>query len=275
MIIDAHQHFWHYNPKEYEWISEEILRKDFLPADLKSVIKETGIVGTIAVQARQSIVETNYLLQISETNEFVKGIVGWLPITDFKFKSHLETIAAHDKFVALRHIIQDESTSNLILSKKFNRGIEALKYFGLAYDILIYEYQLPETILFVDRHPNQIFVLDHIAKPQIDKNILTPWAENMARLAERRNVYCKLSGMVTEYNRNNWTKEQLTPYFEICLNVFGVDRLMFGSDWPVCLSKISYKEWFEIVKEFISKLSFDEQSYILHKNATVAYNLKS
>jgi L-fuconolactonase len=273
MIIDAHQHFWNYNSKEYEWISDDILRKDFLPTNLKPLIKEAGVDGTIAVQARQSISETNYLLQISETNEFVKGVVGWLPIKSLKFISFLETVVNHDKFVGLRHVIQDESGSEFILSKEFNKGIESLKYFGITYDILIYEHQLSDTILFVDRHPNQIFILNHIAKPKMCGNI-NIWAKNLAELAERDNVYCKLSGMVTEFNHNNWTIKQLNPYFETCLNVFGTNRLMFGSDWPVCLLKVSYKEWLEIVREFISKLSSDEQSCILHKNATNVYNLK-
>ncbi len=276
MIIDSHNHFWNYNPVEYGWIGEDktMLRRDFLPADLKFVLDEAGIDGVISVQARQSIEETNWLLQMAEENDFIKGVVGWLPIADSEFKSNLESIADQDKLISLRHVIQDEPDPDFILRKEFNRGIDELKHFGLAYDILIYENQLPDTISFVDRHPEQVFILDHIAKPKIERNLLSPWRENIRELAKRENVYCKISGMVTEADFNGWTKEQLVPYFEICLDAFSADRLMFGSDWPVCLIAVSYKEWFKIVNEFISKLSIEEQCRILYKNVIKAYDLK-
>lgn len=236
MIIDAHQHFWRYLPEEYPWISDDMkmLRRDFLPTDLQVKIEDVGVDGTIVVQARQTIDETNSLLQVAENNEFIKGVAGWLPIAAPKLKSYLESMmTGHNKLVALRHVVQDEPDPNFILGKEFNTGIDELKYFGLAYDILIYENQLPCTISFVDQHPEQVFILDHLAKPKIREKILIPWEENIKKIAERENVYCKISGMVTEADLNNWTKEQLTPYFEICLDAFGVNRLMFGSDWPV------------------------------------------
>ena len=181
MIIDSHNHFWNYNPVEYGWIGEDktMLRRDFLPADLKFVLDEAGIDGVISVQARQSIEETNWLLQMAEENDFIKGVVGWLPIADSEFKSNLESIADQDKLISLRHVIQDEPDPDFILRKEFNRGIDELKHFGLAYDILIYENQLPDTISFVDRHPEQVFILDHIAKPKIERNLLSPWRENI------------------------------------------------------------------------------------------------
>jgi L-fuconolactonase len=276
MIIDSHQHFWNYNPVEYGWISEDkkMLRRDFLPIDLKYLLIDEDIDGVISVQARQSIEETNWLLQMAEENDFIKGVVGWLPIADSEFKSYLESYANRAKLSSLRHIIQDESDSDFILKKEFNRGIAELKNFGLAYDILIYENQLPNTIAFVDQHPSQVFILDHIAKPKIGKNLLSPWRENIRELAKRENVYCKISGIVTEADFNAWTREQLVPYFEICLDAFGADRLMFGSDWPVCLIAISYNEWLNIVKEFIAKISVDEQTQILYKNVIRAYNLE-
>ena len=203
-----------------------------------------------------------------------KGVVGWLPIADPVFRSKLESIAGKAKLVSLRHVIQDEPDPDFILAKDFSRGIDELSNLGLAYDILIYENQLLNTISFVDQHPLQIFILDHIGKPKIKKNLLSPWKENITELAKRENVYCKISGMVTEADFTGWTKEQLVPYFEICLNAFGCHRIMFGSDWPVCLLAADYKDWFGIVKEFISKLSDDEQYNILFKNVIQAYNLK-
>lgn len=276
MIIDAHQHFWNYHPEEYEWIHEDmkILRKDFLPVDLKFVMEESGVDGTVSVQARQRVEETIWLLQMADENNFIKGVVGWLPIAGPEFRSHLESLADRDKLVALRHVVQDEPDPGFILGAEFNRGIDELKYFGLAYDILIYENQLPGTISFVDRHPGQVFILDHIAKPKISKNLFTPWKENIRELARRENVYCKISGMVTEAGFNCWAEEQLAPYFETCLDAFGSSRLMFGSDWPVCLLVVSYKEWLRIVNKFISKLSNEEQDCILYKNVIKAYNLK-
>jgi L-fuconolactonase len=276
MIIDSHQHFWNYNQVEYGWISEDkkMLMRDFLPVDLKYLLIDADIDGVVSVQARQSIEETNWLLQMAEENDFIKGVVGWLPIADTEFKSYLESYANRDKLSSLRHIIQDEPDPDFILKKEFNSGIAELKNFGLAYDILIYENQLPNTIAFVDQHPSQVFILDHIAKPKIGENLLSPWRENIRELAKRENVYCKISGMITEADFKGWTKEQLVPYFEICLDAFGADRLMFGSDWPVCLIAVSYKEWLNIVKEFIAKISVDEQTQILYKNVLRAYNLE-
>jgi L-fuconolactonase len=277
MIIDSHHHFWNYNPAEYGWIGEDkkMLQKDFLPANLKVVLNEAGIDGVVSVQARQTVEETTWLLQMAEENDYIKGVVGWLPIAAPEFKNNLESVADQDKLVALRHVIQDEPDPGFILRKEFNRGIDELKHFGLAYDILIYENQLPNTIAFVDQHPSQVFVLDHIAKPKIIENLLSPWRENIRELARRENVYCKISGMVTEADLNMWTKDQLAPYFEICLDAFSANRLMFGSDWPVCLLAVSYNEWFKTVNWFISKLSIEEQYLILFKNVIKAYNLKS
>ncbi len=275
MLIDAHHHFWQYNPGEYGWIDEnmKILRKDFLPPDLKSTLDHTGIDGVISVQARQSIEETAWLLELASKNPFILGVVGWLPIASDRFQRELEKFEGNPQLVALRHVIQSEADDNFILRADFNKGISLLKKYNLAYDILIYERQLPQTIRFVDKHPNQLFVLDHIAKPLIAKRKISPWKENMLELAKRDNVYCKISGMVTEAEYTNWSEDQLLPYFDAALDSFKPDRLIFGSDWPVCLLGIGYKQWADIVGKIISGLSRDEQASIMGKNARKAYKL--
>ncbi|MEI6423777.1 MAG: amidohydrolase family protein [Lentisphaerota bacterium] len=275
MNIDAHHHFWIYNVKEYGWIDDDmkVIRRDFLPADLEEEIRGADIDGVVSVQARQTISETEWLLGFSENNDFIKGVVGWVPLLSTDIRKYLSTFSVFPKFKAARHVVQGEPDDDFILRKDFNEGIKALKEFGLAYDILILEKHLTQTIKFVDMHPDQIFILDHIAKPRIKENILEPWRKNIMALAERQNVYCKISGMVTEADYRTWTEEQLHPYFDTVLDAFGAKRLMFGSDWPVCTVACEYRRWAGIVQEFISKLSVSEQEAIFGGNAVRAYNL--
>lgn len=275
MIIDAHHHFWKYDPIEYDWIDDSMkyIRKDFLPDRLNATIETASVDGVISVQARQTMEETNWLLSLASQNNFIKGVVGWLPIADSNFKDLLEKYAVHPKLKALRHVIQGESDDHFILGKNFNQGISILKEHNLAYDILIFERHLNHTIKFVDQHPNQVFVLDHMAKPKIKIGELSPWRENITELAKRENVFCKISGMVTEANFTNWNESLLQPYFNTVLEAFNSDRLLFGSDWPVCLVGVEYKTWMELVKQQISKLSNSEQKNIMGLNAINAYNL--
>jgi L-fuconolactonase len=275
MKIDSHHHFWKYSVEEYGWIDDEMkaIRRDFLPEDLEKEIRGSGIEGVVSVQARQTIAETEWLLGFSENNDFIKGVVGWVPLLSTDVRKYLSTFSAFSKFKAARHVVQGEPDDDFILRKDFNEGIKALKEFGLAYDILILEKHLLQTIKFVDMHPDQIFILDHIAKPRIKENILKPWRKNIMALAERQNVYCKISGMVTEADYRTWTEEQLHPYFDTVLDAFGAKRLMFGSDWPVCTVACEYRRWAGIVQELISKLSASEQEAIFGGNAVKAYNL--
>jgi L-fuconolactonase len=275
MIIDTHHHFWHYNPVDYDWIDEEMqtIRRSFLPEDLIATIQATEVEGVISVQARQSIEETDWLLELAEQHELIKGVIGWLPLKDVEIEEILEKYASNKWLKGVRHVVQGEPDPEFILGKAFNDGIKKLKNHQLIYEILIFEHQLPNTSKFVDQHPNQLFVLDHIAKPRIRKNELEPWAKNLKVLAKRENVYCKLSGMVTEADYNVWTIEQLQPYFDTVLEAFGPERLMFGSDWPVCLVAVSYKEWVEIVLEQITSLSNREQEMIKSLNAIDIYNI--
>jgi len=275
MIIDSHHHYWHYNPAEYNWIDDSMkaIRTDFFPEKLEKTIHEAGVDGVISVHARQSVEETEWLIGLAHQNPFMKGVVGWLPLCQDDIEVYLIHHSGEKILKGIRHVVQGEADPDFILGKDFNRGISLLKRYSLVFDILIVERQLPNTIKFVDLHPNQPFVLDHIAKPLIGRNELSPWKENIRELAKRENVSCKLSGMVTEADYHHWTPEQLLPYFEVILEAFGPDRLLFGSDWPVCLVATSYKGWADLVRKNISSLSATEQANIMGENAIRIYDL--
>jgi L-fuconolactonase len=274
MKIDSHHHFWRYDAVEYGWIDDSMaaIRRDFFPEQLYTEITKAGIDGVVSVQARQSLVETEWLLSLASDHAFIQGVVGWVNMVSPRVSAELESFAAHPKFKAVRHVIQGEP-DGFLLREEFDRGIRELKKFGLAYDILIFERQLPQAIAFVDKHPDQIFVLDHLAKPRIKDEQVEPWRKNLRELARRPHVYCKASGMVTEANLASWTPEQLFAYFEIALEAFGPQRLMFGSDWPVCLAACGYQRWHGLLSKWVAKLSLAEQQRILGTNAIEAYKL--
>jgi len=274
--IDAHHHLWNYSVEEYGWISEEmqVLRRDFTPADLKERMDAAGVAGAVAVQARQTVEETERLLQQARGNEFMLGVVGWVPFASAQVGRDIERFAADGKLKGFRHVVQDEPDDRFLLGSAFNAGVGELEGSGLVYDILIYERQLPAAIEFVDLHPRQRFVLDHVAKPRIRNGALSPWRERMRELAKRENVYCKVSGMATEADWSGWTAEGLRPYFEVALEAFGPRRLMFGSDWPVLEVAGSYGRWTATVRDWVVELSADEQRRILHGTAVEAYRLK-
>ncbi len=274
-IIDTHHHFWKYSAAEYGWISDEMkmIRRDFLPADLKKTLDDAGVSGAVSVQARTIVEESDWLLSMAEKHDFLRGVVGWVPLTEKDVEKHLERLAAHKKFKGVRHVIQGEPDDNYILRPDFNAGIKKLLKYKLRYDILIFERQLKPSIKFVDQHPNQMFILDHVAKPKIKERILSPWREDMIALGKRPNVYCKISGMITEADHKKWTSADLAPYLDTALQAFGPKRLMFGSDWPVMLVAGQYKPWVELVKETIKRYSPAEQEQILSKNAITAYGL--
>jgi L-fuconolactonase len=273
--IDAHHHLWRYSPPGQPWMSDSMegLRRDFLVDDLRAAITGVGITGTIVVEAERSIEETVWLSQIAANDDLIRGIVGWAPLTHPKIASELERMAHLPKLRGIRHPIHDEPDDQFVLREDFNRGIAALKQFNLRYDILIFEKHLPQTIQFVDRHPDQVFIVDHIAKPRIRDRALSPWKDNLCELARRQNVYCKLSGMVTEADWNAWADESLSPYIDVVLQAFGPKRLMFGSDWPVVTLASSYKRWWETVRIAIAQLSPSEQEWILSRTAIESYGL--
>jgi L-fuconolactonase len=274
--IDAHHHLWRYDKEQYGWIGEDmgVLARDFLPEDLEHELAFSGINGSIAVQARQSIEETEWLLSLADECDAIRGVVGWAPIASPEFPHELESLRTSAKLKGLRHVVQDEPDDQFLLRPDFNRGVERLKGCGLVYDILIFERQLPAAIAFVDRHPEQVFVLDHIGKPRIRDGALEPWRTNIRELAGRENVYCKLSGMATEANWTDWCSADLKPYFDVVLDAFGPKRLMAGSDWPVCCLATTHREWFSTLDELIGGLSVAEREMILGGVATDAYSLK-
>ena len=274
MKIDSHQHFWQYNEVDYVWMGEvhNAIKKNFLPNDLHPLLKENNLDGSIAVQARQTIAETIFLLGLASNNSIIKGVVGWVPLCETDVEGMIERYAAEKNIVGFRHVIHDEPDDLFILRKDFNNGIKCLKNHSLCYDILIFEKHLPQTIKFVDQHPEINMVIDHIAKPRISLSKFDQtWAENIKQLAARENVTCKLSGMVTEVIDGKWDTSLLQPYFDIVLEAFGPDRLMFGSDWPVCLIQSNYTKWVDTIKSFITPLSLFEQSAIMGGNVKRIY----
>lgn len=273
MIIDAHHHFWHYTTTEFGWIDDSMasLRRDFLPGDLQAEIAATGVDAVITVQARQSEAETRWLLELAARHPFIAGVVGWVPLASQGVHAALARFAADPKLVAVRHVLQDEPDPRYMLGAEFQAGIRALGAFGLAYDLLIHERHLPQAIELVDGHPTQPFVLDHLAKPLVRTGALEPWARHVRELARRPHVTCKLSGLATEVGRTPWTSADLRPYFDVVLEAFGPRRLLFGSDWPVCLVACGYTRWMEVVEELARDLSGDERAAILGENARRVY----
>ena len=276
--IDAHHHLWHYTPDEFDWLTGPLtpLRRDFLLPDLIAALDSAAIDGAVAVQARQSLEETLWLLDLAQAPESqgrIQGVVGWAPIASPTFAADLESLLELPGLKGLRHVIQAEPDPNFILREEFNAGIRTLTPTGLAYDILVFARHLSQTIQFVDRHPNQLFILDHIAKPNIAGNELEPWATHIRALAQRPNVLCKLSGMVTEADPLHWTPAQLTPYLDVVTEAFTPSRLLAGSDWPVCLAGVSYPAWFQLLHNHYTPFTPSEQDAIFGLNATRAYRL--
>ncbi|MFN3192764.1 MAG: amidohydrolase family protein [Aureliella sp.] len=276
MRIDTHQHFWKINDTDYPWIPDgSVIRRDFLPDDLAPLLESCNLDASIAVQARQSAEETSWLLSLAEKHETICGVVGWVPLADKLGEPYLEQFADHPKLVGMRHVVQGEPDDNFILREDFNKGVARLKHYGLVYDILIFAKHLRPTIEFVDLHPEQPMVLDHIAKPTIIPGKFDEeWKQGMLELGKRSNVYCKLSGMATEVRADSWDASLLEPYFEVALEAFGANRLVYGSDWPVCLLMTEYQQWYKTVEQFLSKLSDHEQTAIWSENARQAYKMK-
>jgi len=273
--IDAHHHLWRYTPAEYPWMSEKmaILRQDFTTRDLEQVANSCGVRGTVAVQARQILQETPFLLDAADCCSLIRGVVGWVPLIDGDVESHLERLSQNKLLKGVRHVLHDEPDPLYMLRDDFNAGISLLRKYDLRYDLLIFAKHLPQTIDFVDRHPNQIFVVDHIAKPQIREGEITLWRAGIQALSQRENVFCKLSGMVTEADWNSWNAAQLKPYFDVILEAFSPSRLMFGSDWPVMTVASRYEDWIAVVTDILDELSDEEADSIMQGTATTVYRL--
>ncbi len=275
MVIDSHQHFWKYELVKHEWIDHamSVIRKDFMPSDLQKVYTENGIDGCVAVQADQTLEETDFLLDLASKNDFIKGIVGWVDLRAENIEEVLEKYSKCLKMKGFRHVVQGEVDHNFLLRPNFLKGISALEKYNFTYDILVFPHQLGAALEFVKRFPNQKFVIDHIAKPCIKDGFFDGWAILMKEIAKQENVFCKVSGMITEADYNSWTEKQLKRYLELVFNAFGTNRIMFGSDWPVCLVAGNYQQVKEIVTNFISKFSKADQKAIMGENAIKFYNL--
>ncbi len=275
MKIDAHQHFWHYNTREYGWINDQmaVLKRDFLPPDLAPLLQATGLDGSVVVQARQTLEETTWLLELADQYPIIKGVVGWVDLRSPRVEEQLERFIAYPKFKGVRHIVHDEPDDRFMLRAEFIRGLRALSRFDLTYDILVFPRHLPMACEIVRLFPNQPFVLDHIAKPFIKEGLIGAWDADLRRLAAFPNVTCKLSGMVTEANWHGWKPADFKPYLDIVLEAFGPNRLMIGSDWPVCTVAGTYPEVVGIVIDYVQALSADEQAAILGETARKFYQL--
>jgi L-fuconolactonase len=272
--LDAHQHFWNYSAAEYPWMRPEWpIRRDFLPEHLEPLLADAGLGGSIAVQARQSMVESRWLLELADRHALIRGVVGWVDLRDENVSVQLAELASHPKFVGVRHVVQDEPDDRFMLGPDFLRGIAQLERFDLTYDLLVFPRQLPAAIELVRRFPAQPFVLDHIAKPSIEARVLSPWREQIVELASHPNVSCKVSGMVTEANWSTWQPSDLRPYLDVVFGAFGEDRLMFGSDWPVCLLAGSYHCVHAVIREYVAGLPTTVAPKVFGRNAARAYGI--
>jgi L-fucono-1,5-lactonase len=272
MRLDAHQHFWKFDVTEYPWIKTDWpIRRNFLPPDLHPILDKSGFGGSIAVQARQTLAETHWLLDLAERYPFIKGVVGWVNLRSKRVDKELAQFAHSSKFVGVRHVVQDEPDDRFMLQPDFMRGIGRLAEFNLTYDILIFPRQLPAAIELAKRFPSQPFVLDHMAKPNIKAGELSPWREQIVELGKCPNVMCKVSGMLTETNWNVWKKEDFEPYLDVVFEAFGLSRLMFGSDWPVCLLSGTYEDAFGVVANGLSAITEPETKPVFGANAERFY----
>ncbi len=275
MRIDSHQHFWKYDAEKYSWIGEEmsVIRKDFYPEDLEPVLSKNGFSGCIAVQADQSEAETEKLLRYSQKYDFIKGVVGWVDLSSEEVNERLKYFSKSAFLKGIRHTVWDEK-GEFMRAPEFQRGIAALANFGLTYDILAFDYQLGGAVELVNKFPEQKFVLDHMGKPQISGNPGAKWIANIEKLGKCGNVWCKISGVVTETEDFSWKPDDLFPFLEVVVSAFGVDRVMFGSDWPVCLSAATYNEVLGVVEDFFKNYTTAEKEKIFGRNAAEFYNLK-
>ncbi|MDB5118808.1 MAG: amidohydrolase [Sphingobacteriales bacterium] len=273
--IDAHQHFWKYNTPRDSWITDDmvVIRRDFLPEDLLPILQENGFEGCVTVQSDQSEEENFFQLQNADRNDFIKGVVGWVDFRATDIEDRLADLSQYKKLKGFRHILQGESKRDFMLESAFMNGISHLKKYNFTYDILVLPDQLPYVKQFVTQFPDQPFVINHLAKPDIKGQQLTAWKKDMEQISLYRNVSCKISGMVTEADWNCWKAEDFTPYMDTVVNAFGTDRIMFGSDWPVCLLAASYEKTIEIVKNYFSAFSDTEYNKFFGGNAKSFYHL--
>ena len=275
MRIDAHQHFWRYDPAEYDWIDESMapLRRDFLPDESAREMARAGFDACVAVQARQTLEETRWLLALAEAHPAIAGVVGWIDLRSSDVRRQLESCAGHPKLVGIRHIVQSEPDDRFMLRPESGRGVALLEEFDLAYDILVYSRHVPVAAELVRRFAGVRFVLDHLGKPEIRRSELDVWARDLRALAAHPNVFAKLSGLVTEADWSSWTARDLRPYLDVAFECFGAGRLMIGSDWPVCTVAGEYSRTMSAVVDYLADRSDAERDAVLGGNAQRFWNL--
>jgi L-fuconolactonase len=275
MIIDAHHHFWKFNEADYAWMDESmtVLKQDYLPEDLESQLVRSGVTGTIVVQARQKLEETEWLLNLAGHHPFIMGVVGWVDICSEQLSMQLEELSSNPWLVGIRHVIHDEPDDDFMLRPAFIRGMEKLVQHNLAYDLLLFPKHLQRALELVSLFPEQRFVLDHISKPSIRTGILDPWREEIIALSEHPNVWCKISGMVTEAHPQRWKYEDFIPYLDTVVEAFGMDRIMIGSDWPVCRLAGEYHQVMDIPFRYFRDLDPPEKERIFGLNCVECYEL--
>ncbi|WP_461453350.1 amidohydrolase family protein [Mucilaginibacter sp.] len=273
--IDAHQHFWIFDPVRDNWIDESMsaIQKDFMPVDLEPLLKKNGFSGCVVVQSNQSEQETYFQLDNASKFDFIKGVVGWLDLQSEDIEIRLEKMTQHKKLKGFRHVLQGETDRALMLKPAFKKGISALNKYDLTYDLLILPDQLQYAAQLISEFPNQKFVIDHMAKPYIKDKYIGQWEYGMRKIGALSNAYCKVSGMVTEADWQNWQYMDFVPYLDIVFNAFGIDKLMFGSDWPVCNIAGNYQKVINIAEHYAGKLSMNEQTMFWGDNATKFYKL--
>jgi len=275
MRLDTHQHFWRYDPAQHVWMTDAMgaLRRDYLPTDLEPLLGAAGFDGTIAVQARQVVEETEWLLQLADSHPFIRGVVGWVDLRSPRVGDELARYSRHPKLVGVRHVVHDEPDDDFVLRPDFRAGVARLRELGLTYDLLLFPKHLPFATRLAEEFPEQPFVLDHVAKPFIRDGVLSPWREDLQRLAAFPNVFCKLSGMVTEARWGQWRAGELHPYLDAVVEAFGVERLMIGSDWPVCTLSSDYARTMALVVDYVQRFPVEVRDGILGGNGARFYGL--
>ncbi len=273
-MIDAHVHFWNFDPVRDAWIGDdmEVLQRDFLPEDLERVAVRNGVEGVVAVQADQSEKETHFLCELASQNDLIKGVVGWVNLKDKDLEKKLHQYSTNKIIKGFRHILQAEE-AGFMLQPDFISGVRTLKQFDFTYDILVYHDQLPEVLQFVDQLPNQKLMIDHCAKPNIANGDIVQWEENMKTISGNKNVYCKVSGLATEAHWHRWKKEEIYPYLDVVMECFGNERVVYGSDWPVIYTSASYHIWINVLKEYMQQFGRHQQDNFFSENAKRFYNL--
>ena len=274
MRVDSHVHFWHYDEQEYDWISDgmEVLQQDYLPRHVARTLNRNGLDGCVAVQARQSELETHFLVELAKTNEIIKGVVGWIDLRDENLEERLQYFSQYPQIKGWRHVVQGEP-DDFLLRKDFHRGIQALQPFGYTYDVLIYHHQLKPAIEFVSLFPEQKFVIDHCAKPDIRGKSIDTWKMHMKEIAKHPNVFCKISGLLTETRWKQWSPADFYPYLDVVFEAFGTDRLLYGSDWPVVLLSGIYVQWRSLIDKYMENIEEEEKAKIMGGNAEAFYGL--